>query len=237
MTVRFQTHGCWWAKLSRWVFGGVSLSLAISLSAATYTVTSVSDSGAGSLRQAIINANANTGLDTILFSVGTGAITINLASALPAITDPVLIDGTSQPGYAGKPLVEINGASIAAGTDGITISSGGTTLRDLAVNRCARDAIRILGPNGTNVIQGNFLGTDPTGTIARANGEGGILINGSPGNLIGGVASSNRNLISGGNQNGVYLLGAGAASNSVQGNYIGTDITGGKRLGNVNQWF
>src|SRR5262249_30506086 len=61
----------------------------------TYVVTTTSDSGAGSLRQAILDANANAGADTINFGIGAGGQqTIAPLSALPTITDPVTIDGT-----------------------------------------------------------------------------------------------------------------------------------------------
>jgi titin len=200
--------------------------------AATYTVTSVADSGAGSLRQAILSANGNPGLNTIVFNIsGTGPFTITPASALPTITVPVVIDGTTETGYAGTPLIEINGSSLPSSTDGLLISAGGSTVRGLAINRCPRDAIRIQSL-GTNVIQGNFLGTDPSGTIARANGEGGVMIYSSPGNLIGGTTASARNLISGGNQNGIYLFNS-ATGNVVSGNYIGTSVTGLAGLKNV----
>src|ERR1039457_4729828 len=80
--------------------------------AATLPVSNANDSGAGSLRQAILDANATSGLDTIIFQIpGSGVHTIVLLAALPAITDPVVIDGTTQPGYAGTPLIELNGTS------------------------------------------------------------------------------------------------------------------------------
>src|SRR4051812_44969113 len=65
-----------------------------------YTVTTAANSGAGTLRQAILDANGNAGLDTIQFSIGTGAQVIAPTSGLPAISDPVLLDATTQPGYA-----------------------------------------------------------------------------------------------------------------------------------------
>src|SRR5258708_21726672 len=78
----------------------------------TFTVTNTSDSGTGSLRQAIMDANGAAGADTIAFSIsGSGVHTISPSSALPDITDTVAIDGTTQPGYAGAPLIELNGAS------------------------------------------------------------------------------------------------------------------------------
>jgi hypothetical protein len=203
------------------------------VSAATYAVTTVADSGAGSLRQAILNANANSGLDLITFNIaGTGPFSIKPTSVLPTITDPVVIDGTTQPGYAATPLIEIDGSGLGAGSDGLLITGGGSTVRGLAINRCPLDAIR-LENLGTNIIQGNFLGTDPTGTVAQGNGEGGVMIDGSPGNLIGGTSASERNLISGGNLSGVFLLTSTAIGNVISGNYIGTSITGLAALGNT----
>src|SRR5437773_3558001 len=80
----------------------------------TFTVLNTNDSGAGSLRQAILNANAAAGSDVIQFSIGSGAQTISPTSVLPVVTGPVTIDGTSQPGYAGRPLIELNGAGAGA---------------------------------------------------------------------------------------------------------------------------
>src|SRR6187399_2127950 len=75
------------------------LALAASAGANTYTVTSTADSGAGTLRQAILDANANSGADTIEFNIaGSGVHTITPATALPVITSPVTIDGYTQAG-------------------------------------------------------------------------------------------------------------------------------------------
>jgi hypothetical protein len=217
--------GCWWVMAAQPTV------------AATYMVTTVADSGAGSLRQAMLNADANEGLDKIVFNLPfigpfDGPFAIVPLSALPMITDPVIIDGTTQPGYAGTPLIEINGSLLPANTDGLLITDGGSTVRGLAINRCPRDAIRIESL-GTNIIQGNFLGTDTTGTEPLANGNGGVTINGSPGNLIGGTTAAERNVISGGNQDGIYLISSGATGNVISGNYIGTSVTGQAGLGNV----
>src|SRR5262245_55946603 len=77
--------------------------------AATIAVTNTSDSGLGSLRQAILDSNASVGaLDTIMFGIsGPGPYSIQPLSALPTITDPVIIDGTTQPGFVGAPIVEL----------------------------------------------------------------------------------------------------------------------------------
>jgi titin len=207
---------------------------------ATFVVTNANDSGDGSLRSAMTNANANAGLDLIIFNMsGAGVHPIVLASALPTVSDPVVIDGTTQHGYAGQPLIELNGAGAGANS-GLRIASlaGGTTIRGLVINRFGGSAsgIEVDGAS-SNVFQGNFIGTDPTGTLSMPNGKEGIYLNGSSGNLIGGIFSSNRNVISGNGDAGVYVLGtslAPANGNVIQGNYIGTTASGTARLGNGN---
>ena len=87
--------------------------------AATFTVTTTADSGPGSLREAISDANANAGVDAIGFDIAPGGIqTIALLSVLPTITDPVIIDGTTQPGFAGTPIIELTGTSAGVGACG-----------------------------------------------------------------------------------------------------------------------
>ena len=94
------------------------------LAPATFTVTSAGDAGPGTLRQAISSANALAGADRIEFAIGTGHQTIDLLSALPAITSPVAIAGQTQPGFAGSPLIELNGAGAGADADGIFVRAG-----------------------------------------------------------------------------------------------------------------
>jgi parallel beta-helix repeat protein len=199
--------------------------------AATLVVSNTSASGPGSLQQAILDANATNGLDTIIFQIpGSGVHTISPTGALPAISDPVVIDGTTQPGYAGTPLIEINGAS-AGDNAGLRLYAGGSTIRGLAINQFAAQGLLLQG-GGTNQVQGNFIGTDPSGTIARRNSLQGIWINGSSGNLIGGTDATNRNVISGNGDVGVYL--GNSASNVLQGNFIGTTASGTAALGNAS---
>jgi hypothetical protein len=198
------------------------------------TVTSTADSGFGSLRQAILNANANPGVDTISFMIGSGPQTINLASPLPTITDPVILDGTSQPGYAGTPLIEINGAN-AGSTDGISITAGGSVVRGLAVNRFAKSGIVLFGA-GYNLIQGDAIGTDTSGTVNRGNNYWGIYVAaGSSNNTIGGTTASFRNVISANGYAGIGLYDASTTGNLVEGNSIGTTADGTKILGNGNR--
>ena len=142
---------------------------------ATFVVSSTNDTGPGSLRQAILDSNAATGqTNTIDFNIpGSGVQTIAPLSALPAITSPVLIDGWSQPGFAGTPLIELSGSQ-AGGGDGLTITGPDVTVRGLDINGFSQGAgIHITGTGATgDWIYGNFLGTDPTGTQALPNNDG-----------------------------------------------------------------
>src|SRR5690349_19491198 len=77
-----------------------------------FTVTTTADTGAGSLRQALLDANANPGLDTIAFRIASGVQTIRPASVLPSVTDPVVIDGTTQPGWTNNPIIVLDGSGL-----------------------------------------------------------------------------------------------------------------------------
>ncbi len=208
-----------------------SIFLEIGAESATFLVANVNDSGSGSLRQAIIDANASTGLDTITFQItGPGIHTIAPLSALPAITDPVEIDATTQPGYSGQPLIELNGASSGANA-GLRLQAGNSTVKGLIINRFASHGV-LIDSAGSNVIRANYIGTDSAGSMARGNAGSGILINGPSSNVIGGTNAMDRNVISGNGDNGVYILGSG--NNVIQGNYIGTSASGAAKLGNTN---
>jgi titin len=91
----------------------------------------------------------------------------------------------------------------------------------------------IIGTHATgNLVEGNFLGTDITGTHALANAFDGISLSGAPRNTVGGTAPGAGNLISGNGIEGVRIVGVNATANLVQGNLIGTDLAGTNPLGN-----
>jgi len=197
------------------------------------------------LRAAIMEANALAGFDTINFNIApAGAKTISPTSVLPNITTRVTIDGTTQPGWVAAPIVELNGTSVLVNTSALTLTGAGSsfsTIRGLVIDQFPGTgaAIRVLAGSSNNVIVGNYLGTDPTGTLARGNAVGvfiqGTAVNPASNNRIGGTTAAERNIISGNRVDGIQINGAGATGNLVQGNYIGLDVTGTVALGNTNQ--
>jgi hypothetical protein len=201
--------------------------------------------GTGTLRQAIVDANFTAGLDKIAFDIGGGGVqTISLKSALPAITDPVILDGTTEPGSAGLPAVELNG-TMAGFADGLVIVASNTVVKGLVINRFTGNGIVVgsaVGFSPTNVvITDNYIGTDSTGTSPSPNQKNGVLLGfGVTNSFIGRVVGGAKNVISGNMMDGVRL-DPGTAHNVVAGNYIGTDVTGttaydftGSSLGNGN---
>lgn len=186
-----------------------------------------------SLREAILaaNATANAGApDRIHFAIpGAGTHAIGVTSALPAITDAVVIDATTEPGYAGLPLIELNGGGIAA--SGLHVTAGGSTVRGLAIGGFNGHGIWLQGGSG-NVIAANHIGTETSGTAVRTNNGSGVFVDGSANNLIGGTAAADRNVLSGNARQGVHVTGAGSAGNAIRGNYIGLGADGVSGLGN-----
>jgi parallel beta-helix repeat protein len=214
--------------------------------AATFTITSTNDSGPGSLRDAITAANANRGLDTIVFNIpGTGVQTIQPASPLPALTDPAVIDGYTQPGASPNTLtagdnaallIVLNGTNAGPTACGLNLSTGGCTGRGLVINGFGSHGV-FLSAEGSNTITGNFIGTDAAGAVASGNGwaqdAGGIYVAQSSGtNLIGGTTPAARNLISG-NPEGIVLTGSDG--NKILGNFVGTDATGSLAIPNTQE--
>jgi parallel beta-helix repeat protein len=200
---------------------------------AAFVVTNTADSGAGSLRQAILSANATPGLDTISFAIGSGAKSIAPLSALPTIKDRLVLDATTQPGYSNRPLVEVTGSRLPAGntTSGLTVTAGGSTVRGLVINRFGGNGVMLL-TNGGNTVGGNYIGTNASGTAAAPNGGQGVLVQ-CAGNVIGGSTTSGRNVISGNAKNGIQLYTTAASSNSVRGNFIGTNSAGTAAVANT----
>ena len=194
------------------------------------------------LRAAIQEANFEPGADVIKFNVGggTGVKTITPASQLPEITEQVTLDGYSQPGASPNTLtagdnaaikIELNGRD--AFSDGLVIKASNVGVSGLTINRFASTGVSIEGGFGAR-IEGNFIGTDPTGTQDLGNRSAGVDITGTSGsgaNIIGGAEPAQRNLISGNDSEGVFIFNDSVA-NALLGNYIGTKKDGTTALGN-----
>jgi uncharacterized repeat protein (TIGR01451 family) len=207
-----------------------------------FAVTTTADSGPGSLRQAILNATATSDLNVIAFNIpGTGVQTIQPLTALPSISVPVILDGTTQSGFAGTPIIELDGSQQTGNVPfGLVLLGGNSTVQGLVINRFPGYGI-VVEQNGKDVIQGNYIGTDTTGRVALGNHDGILLA--ADGNRVGTNAdgvndAAERNLIAGNKFDGIDLGGfsqnqVGGNNNVVAGNYIGTDVTGSAALGNA----
>src|SRR5579859_2741316 len=216
------------------------------------TVTNTNDSGPGSLRQAILDVNADGTLTSIVFNIpAAGVQTITPLSPLPTINDPpvngrvlpLLIDGYTQPGATPNTLadgdnanllMEISGAQAGNGANGLTVGTGSVIIQGLVINRFASHGIVEQFNNVT--IQGNFIGTNSAGTAGLGNGGDGVLITPNDAGfglteiIVGGQAPAARNVISGNIGFGIEMKGAMASS--IQGNFIGTASNGTSALAN-----
>lgn len=193
-------------------------------------------SGDCSLREAITLANNTPGRDAIHFNIpGVGPHHITPAWDLPASTGPVLIDGTSQPGYGSSPLVELNGgqpqpgaidAGIPGPYHGLRVGSSHAVIRGLAIISFPGAGVYAQGES--LILQACFLGVDTSGTTAAGNGRGVSL--GGKRSLVGGWSPAQRNVIAG-NMTGV-ILPVDAWPATIVGNHIGVDVAGSP-LGNT----
>jgi hypothetical protein len=220
-----------------------------------YTVNSLLDSNigvgdAGTLRYVLNLANLNhTGTaavpDTIQFATGGGAINVGAltaGAALPALAnnEVAILDGATEAGFAGVPLVTIDGSQATAVPDsnGLTISGGSSTVKALAIVNFSGNGIQ-LDTNGANIILSCFIGITTAG-IAAPNASNGIFLNNVSGNTIGSTSAigsadgSGGNVISGNQEAGVFVEGTATTggNNLIEGNFIGTDATGSVAVGN-----
>ena len=197
------------------------------------------DGSTGSLRWAIQQVNGANGdqLETIDFDIpGTGPFTISPTSPLPTITHPVFINGYSQPNSSPNAqvgsdnaviLIQLSGAN-AGYSSGLEIGAGNSTVEGLAIGQFGKDGIRLFS-GGNDIITGNFLGTDVTGTKALPNFDAGVSIDNSNNDVIGGTTPAACNIISGNTNQNIYLIN-GSSGNSVQGNFVGLTATGESTL-------
>ncbi|MGI8957393.1 MAG: beta strand repeat-containing protein [Chthoniobacterales bacterium] len=225
----------------------------------TFTVINTDDSGPGSLRQAILDANAHMNIDfdvpdQIVFAIaGSGVHTIAPSLALPSITDPVVIDGYTQSGASENTLnvgnnallrIELNGANVGGTAIALDFAGGRSTVRGLVINRFGTGSGAFFGSGGVriasdnNLVAGNFFGSNPTGDAALANNGYSVTVDAGFDNVVGGPAPADRNLFAGSATDsstsggfGIQVRNADAGTR-IQGNYIGTNAAGTAPLGN-----
>src|SRR6185295_5639644 len=123
---------------------------------ASITVTSNADSGPGSLRQAILDANSGFCAAPCLIAFNLSTTQINLLTTLPSITaSNVTLDGSTQPGFSGTPLVSLNGSALSSG-DGLVLTGSGITIRSLSIGNFPGEGIVATGASGDFIIN-NFI--------------------------------------------------------------------------------
>lgn len=188
---------------------------------------------------AIREANALAGKNHIVFDIpGSAPHVISPETALPEITDPLVIDGTTEPDYIDFPVVEING-NMAESGDGLHLTAGNSKVKGLIINQFKNNGI-VLAENDNNLVTGNYIGTRPDGADGSTkntssgdygNAESGILIDGSSGNTIGGSAFGQMNVIAYNGNHGIDILsGSGneISKNSIYENgALGINLAGG----------
>ena len=226
----------------------------LSVATATFTVTSTADTSGDTcgatctLRQAIRAANLTPDLDAIEFAIpssdpgfdaATGTYRIRPTSELPEITKPVTLDATTQAGFAGRPIVEIDGSLAGTGNSGLIVSTVDSLVRGFVINNfqasggsgstvCGCGIVLnspFTGFTNNLIVEGNYLGVDVTGTLARANGQSGVFIANGEGQTIGGTTPAARNVISGHPFAGIAIT-PGEPAHTIAGNFIGTDRSG-----------
>ncbi len=207
-----------------------------------------------SLREAIIIANEDDSFNAVHFAIDTGLQTIALEQALPEIIHPVIVDATTQPGFTGVPIIELNGLEAGGESNGLVLRDHeGSVISGFVVNQFGTGGSGsdtgygiLISGGGSHHISGNYIGTNAGGTAALANRGTGIMIQAaSSQNLIGTNADgvddvSERNVISGNGIEGsgtpaagIEIVG-GSSQNIIAGNFIGTDVSGTIGLGNHN---
>jgi titin len=204
----------------------------------TNIVTTTADGGFGSLRAAIYYANDHPGA-TIQFNIPTNdpgysnaVFTISLIGEPPPLLSAgTVIDGTSQPGYAGTPIIAVDGSQVspeAQSVSGLHFYGTNCTARALAFDHFNDAGIQLFCSDAvSNHIEGCYLGVAPDGTHAAPNNLAGIIFQyGATNNFIGNTNPAARNVISGNRYYGILINDTNSDGNVIQGNNIGLDASG-----------
>ncbi len=205
----------------------------------TNVVTTTADVGPGSLRAAIYYATDHPG-SVVRFNIpvtdpgySNGVYNIHLTGQLPTlVANGMVIDGSTQPGFAGKPLIVVDASQILPETftsDTVLVYSSGNQLKNISFSGFNWNGLTLEYADATNNnIAGCWFGVDPTGTNPAPNAYQGILVaSGASRNIIGGT-----NVLSGNSQYGIFITDSNTTGNVVLGNFIGTGASGSNALAN-----
>ena len=205
----------------------------------TNVVTTTADVGPGSLRAAMYFVADNPGA-IVKFNIPTndpgysnGVFNIHLTGVLPTLAaNGMVIDGSTQPGFTGNPLIFVDGSQILPETftsnSGLLIYSSSNQVKNISFSGFNWNGLTLEFADATNnTVAGCWLGLDATGTNAAPNAFQGILfVDGAGHNFIGGTNAFARNVISGNAQYGIWMADSNTTGNTILGNYIGTDAGG-----------
>jgi parallel beta-helix repeat protein len=207
-------------------------------------VTNTADVGPGSLRAAIYYATDHPGT-TVRFAIpptdpgySNGVFNIHLSGMLPPlVANGMVIDGSTQPGFANHPLIAVDASQIIPETftsDTVLIYSSSNQIKNISFSGFDWNGLTLEFADATNnTIAGCWIGLDATGTNAAPNAYQGILFGPGAGhNLIGGTNALARNVISGNSQYAIFITDSNTTGNVVLGNYIGTSAGGNNALAN-----
>ena len=197
----------------------------------TFFVTSNADTNTGTnattgtLRYVLNQLDSSVGGSSNIISFASlpaADFTFTPVSALPTITKPVTIEGSTAAGFAGAPLIQISGGSAGGGASGLALGSGstGSLVESLVINEFGEYGIGIYSSNDS--VIGSYIGTNVTGGTSEGNGNGIYVDAGSESATIGGTSTGDANIISGNRSNGVEMY----APCLVEGNLIGTNAAG-----------
>jgi hypothetical protein len=201
-------------------------------------VTNTADGGFGSLRAAIYYANNNPGT-TISFNIPTNdpgysnsTFTISLLGELPPITSAgTIVDGATQPGFVNHPVIVVDGSQVsteAGPVSGLHLYGANCTVRALAFDNFSYAGLQLFCSDAaSNLVENCYFGLKPDGATAAPNFNAGIYFqHGTHDNVIGGLNSTQRNIISGNSYYGIQINDTNSNRNVIWGNYIGLNASG-----------
>jgi len=202
------------------------------------------DIGGGSLREALYyhaefpNAPIPLKIPKTDKGYANGYFTIKLNSPLPTITQSnTVLDATQEASYLGvtstKPLIMLDGSNVGQYGQGLDIAAPNCTIKGLSIGNFPSSGIWISGSAVTNTtIQGCEVGITPAGVAAPNQWDGITIEGGANHTILGGGGSGQGNVISNNVNNGVLFNDPKSISNTIQGNYIGTNLDGTKPMPN-----